>query len=146
MLLFGDVPAVPSPQELSGMLRGMAQLRQGSEQLPDPDDADESDEEEFERALLACTSGRCSGGNSSHLGIMQPPQGLQQQQRQWSVPAEDVLAAAAHSAGGGPAGPQQAGWTGINVVLLRYGRPLPSALPLTGCESDMFNIAGLTAA
>lgn len=102
------------------MLRGMPQLRRGSEQLPDPDAAAaESDEEEYERALLACTSGRCGGGNSSHLGIAQQPQGLHQQQRHWSMPAQDILAAAARSAGGGPADPQQEGGTG--GVPLRCG-------------------------
>lgn len=93
------------------MLRGVAQLRQGSEQLHHPPedeaggDEDSDGEEQYERALLACTSGRCGSGghvnNRSHLGVMQ------QQQRQWSLPAQDVHAAAAAAAAGGPADPQQ---------------------------------------
>lgn len=94
------------------MLRGVAQLRQGSEQLhhlPEEDEAggdeDSGDEEQYEWALLACTSGRCGSGgrvnNSSHLGVMQ-------QQRQLSLPAQDVrAAAAAAAAAGGSADPQQ---------------------------------------
>lgn len=89
------------------MLRGVAQLHQGSEQLQEPDEDEVSDEEEYERALLACTSGRCGGGNSSHLGMLQQ-QGMHQQQRQWSLPAQDICTAAARSMGGdGPADPQQ---------------------------------------
>lgn len=84
------VAAVPSPQELAGMLRGAAQLQPGQQQHPGAAEDDEvSEEEEYERALLACTSGRHH--SSSHLGST-----LQhQQQRQWSLPAQDISAAAA---------------------------------------------------
>jgi hypothetical protein len=89
------------------MLRGAAQLRelQEQQQSQGPGDGEASDEEEYERALLACTSGRCGGGNSSHLGALPPPQ----QQRQWSLPAQDMLAAGGLSEAAGPAGQRPAG-------------------------------------
>lgn len=73
-------------QPLAGVLRAAAQLQQQQAQAECEEDADVSDEEEYERALLACTSGRC-GGNSSHLG-------LQEQQAHFSRQGQDITAAA----------------------------------------------------
>lgn len=86
------------------MLRHAAQLQQGQahQQLEDGEE-EASDEEEYERALLACTSGRCGGrSNSSHLGMHLPPRA-----QQAATAAAVVVEMAGQSAADNPEGLQQ---------------------------------------